>query len=351
MLKLRLHTFLFLAFIVGNNAPMAKTLLSAYQEAAAGSGYDKLVVLHSDIVYTGGLDIISGSVCIRGQGALILLDDTSAIRTEGFFSRLDIDHCVLKGGQFGLFYRDRAQGEVINNTFYANWDGIRCIDSCQVTIKNNIIVNHQNYGIYYARCGSGVTILYNDVWANSGGNYMRLSDCGCGDTSFTPAPGSGEISEDPLFADAAQNKFNLTETSPCIRAGENGIDMGALVFSAGVAGDAGIKPGTAAGLGLTNYPNPFTVRTTIGYQLPSKAGVCLKIYNIAGRLVKTLVNGPVEAGRHTRQWDGRDADGKQAAGGVYFCRLSVSPQSNNAGSAGGGGAGTVNATKRMILVN
>jgi hypothetical protein len=48
--------------------------------------------------------------------------------------------------------------------------------------------------------------------------------------SFTPTPGGGEIAEDPLFANPANNDFSLLTGSPCIGAGVGGGDMGALGY-------------------------------------------------------------------------------------------------------------------------
>jgi len=70
-----------------------------------------------------------------------------------------------------------------------------------------------------------------------------------------------------------------------------------------------------------NHPNPFNAVTGIGYQLPEAGPVILKIFNTLGQEVRTLVNGPQEAGEYTVRWDGRDAGGRETASGLYFCRM------------------------------
>ncbi|MEW6684944.1 MAG: FlgD immunoglobulin-like domain containing protein [Candidatus Edwardsbacteria bacterium] len=83
-----------------------------------------------------------------------------------------------------------------------------------------------------------------------------------------------------------------------------------------------------------NYPNPFSSQTTICYSLsamshePSAIShTTLKVYNVAGQLVKTLVGQASlpAAGIYTCRWDGRDESGKCVASGVYFYRLVTSP--------------------------
>ncbi|RPJ41486.1 MAG: carbohydrate-binding protein, partial [Candidatus Latescibacterota bacterium] len=72
-------------------------------------------------------------------------------------------------------------------------------------------------------------------------------------------------------------------------------------------------------------PNPFNPSTTIAYDLPERATVDLVVYDLAGRVVRTLVAGEsIAAGRHEVVWNGRDDAGRDAASGVYFCRLSAS---------------------------
>jgi hypothetical protein len=70
-----------------------------------------------------------------------------------------------------------------------------------------------------------------------------------------------------------------------------------------------------------NYPNPFARSSTIRFAVPRAQQVSLRIYDIAGRTVRTLVNGRLDAGAHQRVWDGRGDSGQRVAAGVYFYRL------------------------------
>ncbi len=68
-------------------------------------------------------------------------------------------------------------------------------------------------------------------------------------------------------------------------------------------------------------PNPFTSVTRIRFALPTRARVQLKLYNVAGRLVRTLENGELDPGTHIRLWDRRTDAGTLAGSGIYFARL------------------------------
>ncbi len=84
-----------------------------------------------------------------------------------------------------------------------------------------------------------------------------------------------------------------------------------------------------------NYPNPYTSSTTIRYHLPKETKVSLKIYNQAGQLVRTLVNGTKKAGAYTVRWDGKDKHESDLPNGVYFYRLET---------------GDFTSTKKMVLI-
>jgi len=67
---------------------------------------------------------------------------------------------------------------------------------------------------------------------------------------------------------------------------------------------------------LSNYPNPCSQLTVINYQLPVRSKVSLRIFDVTGRLVATLVNKPMDAGHYEAKWDARGV-----TPGIYFARL------------------------------
>lgn len=84
-----------------------------------------------------------------------------------------------------------------------------------------------------------------------------------------------------------------------------------------------------------NYPNPFNPETTIRYQIPDDSRVMLKIYNLMGQEITTLIDGPVSAGCRSILWNGCDTHGKKAPSGVYIYQFR---------------AGNFSVTKKMILL-
>jgi hypothetical protein len=105
-----------------------------------------------------------------------------------------------------------------------------------------------------------------------------------------------------------------------------------------IAGDIEISPVTDADVGGTdgrrlmfaleqNRPNPFNGRTTISFSLAQAGPVSLRVYNILGQQVCTLIEADLDAGVHTVVWDGRDAAGREMASGIFFYKLMASTYS------------------------
>ncbi len=79
---------------------------------------------------------------------------------------------------------------------------------------------------------------------------------------------------------------------------------------------------TATGLALyANHPNPFNPETAIGFHMPRAGEVSLRVYDIEGRLVRTLVEGEFGAGRHEALWNGKDGTGRAVGSGMYMYEL------------------------------
>jgi len=74
---------------------------------------------------------------------------------------------------------------------------------------------------------------------------------------------------------------------------------------------------------MQNYPNPFRSETIIRYNLPKNGHVSLRIYDVAGRLVRTLVDRDEIAGYGSVSFDGRNQSGSRLASGIYYYRLTT----------------------------
>ncbi len=147
-------------------------LQDVYNQAGPGEGYDKLLQLHPDEVYTGFMAVDSQTSCaLHGNGALILLDEMGTIAVPNQ-AALDIDGCVITGGAYGLYYDWSASSTVENCTIVENTTGIRAWGGT-IIIKNCIIANNVQHGIACLE-GSEPIILYNNVWNNVQLNYAAF---------------------------------------------------------------------------------------------------------------------------------------------------------------------------------
>jgi len=70
-----------------------------------------------------------------------------------------------------------------------------------------------------------------------------------------------------------------------------------------------------------NNPNPFTAQTVIRFATPVQGHVSMKVFDLSGRLVRTLANEDMAPANHSVTWDGTDDNGRPLGAGVYFCRL------------------------------
>jgi hypothetical protein len=84
-----------------------------------------------------------------------------------------------------------------------------------------------------------------------------------------------------------------------------------------------------------NYPNPFNPTTTISFSLPEANSVTLKVYDILGRLITTLVDEVYAPGNYSVVWNATDMNGKAVSAGVYFYTIN---------------AGKYHSTQRMLLM-
>ncbi|MCK4421322.1 T9SS type A sorting domain-containing protein, partial [candidate division WOR-3 bacterium] len=100
---------------------------------------------------------------------------------------------------------------------------------------------------------------------------------------------------------------------------------------------AGIEGGESPSMCVLyqNTPNPFNSETSISYSVVAKERIQLKIYDIAGRMVRTLVDNIQNPGYYNIHWDGKTNNHKKLASGIYFYRIVI---------------GDFNSSKKMILL-
>ncbi len=131
-----------------------------------------------------------------------------------------------------------------------------------------------------------------------------------GDTTFTDRP--FDVGE-PYYYVVTGVSANSIESAPSNAVVLEGIAVGTDEAAGPLAFELG-----------QNYPNPFNARTTISFSLDRPAPVTLRVYNLLGQTVATLVDGArYAAGPHTVEWDGVAASGHPLGSGTYFYRLEV----------------------------
>jgi len=114
-------------------------------------------------------------------------------------------------------------------------------------------------------------------------------------------------------------------------------DLSIVVYESGATA-APVLPGVAAGriALLPNEPNPFGAGTTLRFVVPPPGrSATVRVFDVTGRLVATLLDDEVVSGPRAVAWDGTDAAGRPLASGVYFCRLE---------------AGEERASRRLVLL-
>jgi FlgD Ig-like domain len=178
--------------------------------------------------------------------------------------------------------------------------------------------------------GDGNTLVWDDP---IDADFRYFSVYRGGDPNFTPSPGTlVNTTTTPGFADPDYDGWEVYYKVTATDFAGNESDPAVPGTSTGV-GDSG-APRTFALHG--NVPNPFNPTTVIRYDVPEGGGVVsLTVYDVAGRLVRTLAEGVPGAGEKSVTWNGLDDAGRPVASGVYFYRMQ---------------AGSFVQTRKMVLL-
>jgi hypothetical protein len=171
----------------------------------------------------------------------------------------------------------------------------------------------------------------NNLGATPGTDFWKVDISNNGGSSWVPVENTN-VSSNAWIANTFMISQYLTPTTTMrLRFIAEDAADGSLVEAAvddvqllSFTGTAvGVPVGTAApGLALAPLaPNPFAGSTQLRYVLDATGDVQLRIFDVGGRVVRTLVAGTQDAGPHSLEWDGRDDSGHALSSGTYFVNV------------------------------
>ena len=218
-----------------------------------------------------------------------------------------------------------------------------------VTIINAIA--YDNIKIFRTEDDIELLHIYNGTFDNDGtGTYFQNVAGGYDENGFDlrnslfmndkpsdAADPSNLTADSSFFADVTSRDYHLVAGAPAIDAGDDiavvtidfdgnprisgQYDIGAFEYQQITDLFTSEDAVISRYILHQNYPNPFNPATTISFTLDRPATVRLDIFNLLGQRVNTLVNSTLSAGYYQFRWDGRDRQGRELSGGVYFYRL------------------------------
>ena len=202
------------------------------------------------------------------------------------------------------------------NRFGTNWldvDGLAApIDAAPIVTAPGLVLPQDGSSVQFNVSasdpdGDGISSLTADLSGLPAGNNAVF-------TSSSPWT-SGSFSWTPTANDSGNYSITFTATNYLPGTHTTQIRViGAVTGSQGQSAPAVYRLSQ-------NYPNPFNPGTVIDFALAKAGPVRIAIYDPSGRLVRELIAATLPAGPHRVQWDGTDGAGRNAASGVYWCRM------------------------------
>lgn len=264
------------------------------------------------------------SVTARGNNA----DVGGGVSVSGGASAV-VRNSVLTGNAADLFggglaFQAVAAGEIAGNTLAGNSGGLGAgglyIASTGPAVTRNIVAFNTGGPTFVNGVqvnGGAPTFSCNDAWSNGVGNYGGVAD---------PTGTAGNVALDPQFCNAGAGNYGIGSGSPCAPAHSGGCGLiGALAAGCGGTPVEDGDPELPALVFRVEpaAPNPFNPTTRIRFTLPAAGRAQVRVYDAAGRLVRTLVDAELAAAAHVATWDGRDDAGRSCPSGVYFYRVAA----------------------------
>ncbi|MFC1558396.1 right-handed parallel beta-helix repeat-containing protein, partial [candidate division KSB1 bacterium] len=333
-----------------NNIIEHNTVYNCYHTGIDVMGYggalDNTTIRYNILYYTDDFNKTDFDYVANTSNAIYLSGPYSHLTNATIHNNL-VFNAIGGGIHIG---KDTYNINIYNNTLYKSRDSwsspIYTTTEGSVTIMNNIgmnggsasvkIINNisnkiMDYNCWYQAPGENSNIVYAETYYSNWDSYQNASDFD-----------SHSINVDPLLVSPSTNPlnfdFHLKSGSPCINRGvdvgltsdyegtpvpqSSVCDIGAYEYTGTTGLNDFVDYNKINKIGLfQNYPNPFNSGTEIKYSLQGTADVILKIYNVLGKEINTLVDTQQNPGNYSARWDGRDKNGKTCSSGIYFCMI------------------------------
>lgn len=347
-----------------NNIIEYNTIFNCYHTGIDAMGYggelDNTTIRYNTLYYTEEFNKTDFDYAAPTSNAIYLSGPYSDLTNAKVHNNL-VFNSVGGGIHLGI---NTYNIEVYNNTLYKSTDSwsspIYTTTVGPAIIKNNIsmnggsaaikIINNPenkvlDYNCWYQAPGESSNIVYVGSYYSNWSSYQSASDFD-----------SHSINADPLLVKPSINPnsidFHIHSNSPCIDKGTNvglsydydgnsipmgnGYDIGAYEYESttGINDYDDIEEIDTYGL-FQNYPNPFNSATAIRYRLAENRHVTIKICNVLGQEIYTIIDKMQGPGNYTVTWDGNDRKGNSCSSGVYFYKIE---------------SGKFHKTKRMVFL-
>ncbi|MBN2465884.1 T9SS type A sorting domain-containing protein [candidate division WOR-3 bacterium] len=209
----------------------------------------------------------------------------------------------------------------------ANWDdlypasggGTGCVYCHHDTANHRFVIEYDSVQYYFdTNHDKFQVIIYDTTIATHSGDNAILVQYMTANRHISSTIGI----EDPNETIAIQVLYNGTRHKAAAPIAERRAILYTTDPPFPVGMNDGHHPaGVPVKLALDIYPNPVRSRVSIAWAQPAAGRVSVKVYDAAGRVVRDLVGGKLDAGRYSLTWDGLAEDGGRVSDGVYFCQL------------------------------
>jgi hypothetical protein len=290
----------------------------------AGDTYRKIneSFLNEDGVYkliTGEASGADEKIGIRSAATGALLAQSTLAYDVSAYYLLDVDgdgdlEIIVRDGNTWKF--DCLDYTTGSSTLAVRWSYLMIAPGGQYELEFVDLDNTGHPYLVFNPAGTDSFLVYWGSNAASVARFRVAGDLGNGwSTHLIAANVDSDDKQELLIDFRASPNPNSSEYGP---GGQDEL----WVFESTTALDVepGVTDARSVALG-PSYPNPSFSLSRIEYTLPTAGPVTLRLYDVTGRVVRTLVDGKVDAGRHQAEWDGRDAQGHTLPAGAYFYKL------------------------------